>query len=81
MNTNSILADLRAERDRLDKAIAALEALDLTGTARRGRPATAKAAPKQRRRRRRITAAARKRMSEMMKRRWAARKRAGKATL
>jgi hypothetical protein len=80
MNAKSILADLKAERARLDKAIAALESLDSTGTARRGRPAATKATPKPRRRRR-LSVAARKRMSEMMKKRWAARKQSGKTAL
>ena len=75
MNTSSILTQLRSERDRLEKAIAALESLDSTVSA--GRPAAAAKAPK--RRTRRLTPAGRKRLSEMMKKRWAERrKKAGK---
>lgn len=75
MDTQSILAELRDERDRLDQAIAALEGGNgrrrgrkpgsLSGNGRRGR-----------RGRRRLSAAAKKRISEMMKLRWAERKRA-----
>jgi len=70
MYTKQILTDLRAELNRLNQAIAALESLD--GTA----PATtpiAKAAPK-RGGRRRISDAGRKRISEAAKARWAARR-------
>ncbi len=80
MDTKNILSQLRAERDRINQAIAALETLDSIGgrvRRRRGSAAAASAkAPATRRRRRRMSAAARKRLSEMMKKRWAARKRA-----
>jgi hypothetical protein len=84
MDTKRILADLRAERSQIDRAIAAIEGLDTTSarTPRGGRPAAVKqAAPKARRGRRRLTAAARKRLSEAMKARWADRKKKGKSTL
>ena len=77
MDIQSILADLKRERDRLSSAIAALEG----GARRRGRPAgsgSSSAAPAGRRRRRHMSAASRKRISEMMKQRWAERKRKGK---
>ena len=79
MDTRRILSDLRAERQRIDQAISALESLDGAAprTGRRGRPPAAAAAPG-RRRRRRMSAATRKRMSEMMKQRWAERKRRAK---
>jgi hypothetical protein len=80
MDIKRILGDLRAERSRLDQAIAALEALGKgTGTAvHLGRAAQA-AAAKPARRRRHMSAAARKRISAMMKARWAERKKkAGK---
>jgi hypothetical protein len=41
MNTTKILADVKAERDRLDRAIAAIEGLNSTG--RLGAPYTARA--------------------------------------
>lgn len=85
MDIQSILADLKGERDRLNSAITALEG---AGPRRRGRPAgsgasksssTSAAAPAGRRPRRHMSAAARKRISEMMKQRWAERKRKGKS--
>jgi hypothetical protein len=90
MDIRRMLADLQSERDRIEKAIAALQSLEGTvsaaGTtgARRGRrpgrpPKSASAgnAPQGgggRRRRRTMSPAARKRISEMMKLRWAERK-------
>ena len=80
MDIQSILADLKRERDRLNSAITALEG---SGARRRGRPAgsgAAKSSPATGRRpRRHMSAAARKRISDMMKQRWAERKRKGKA--
>jgi len=72
MDTQSILNELRAERDRLNTAIAALE-----GTAgKRGRRSSAgNSAPT--RRRRRMSAAARARISNAMKARWASGKMKG----
>lgn len=64
MDTERIIAELEAERSRLEAAITALQ----RGRARTGRGG-----------RRRLSAAARKRISEGMKKRWAARKRAGAA--
>jgi len=80
MDIQSILADLKRERDRLNSAIAALEG---TGPRRRGRPAGSGAgsstASGTRRPRRHMSPAARKRISEMMKQRWAERKRKSKS--
>ena len=80
MDIQNIVADLKRERDRLNSAIAALEG---AGPRRRGRPAGSGAgsssAPKGRRPRRHMSASARKRISEMMKQRWAERKRKGKS--
>jgi len=75
MDIQNILNDLRRERDRLDKAIAALEETG-GGPRRRGRPvgSGAKSRP-----RRHMSAAARKRISEMMKQRWAERKKKAKS--
>jgi hypothetical protein len=76
MDTKAILAQLSAERDHLDQAIAALESLGGTAPATpRATISTAKAAPKQSGRRG-LTPAGRKRISEMMKARWAARRKA-----
>jgi hypothetical protein len=82
MDIQSILADLKRERDRLSSAIAALEG---GAPRRRGRPAgsgaasTSSPASSSKRPRRHMSAAARKRISEMMKQRWAERKRKGKS--
>jgi hypothetical protein len=70
MDTRTILADLKAELNRLNQAIAALESLDGTVTAT---TPTAIAAPK-RGGRRRMSAAGRKRISEAAKARWVARR-------
>jgi len=77
MDTRKILADLKAELNRLNQAIAALETLD--GTATATTPA-AKAAPVLAKKRG-LTPAGRRRLSAMMKARWAARrKQAAKPT-
>jgi len=81
MDTNRILADLRAERNRIDRAITALEALDGTGsrtttTERRARPTATQPATKQPHARRRMSAAGRKRISEAAKKMWAERRKA-----
>jgi hypothetical protein len=65
MNITALLSQLRAERDRVDQAIAALQALDGTGQS----AAPPKAA---RRGRRKMSAAARKRIAAAQKKRWAA---------
>lgn len=72
MDTQQIITELEAERDRLDQAITALRG-SMRG--RRGPGGFGKG----RRGRRRLTAAAKRRISEMMKKRWAERKRAMKA--
>ena len=68
MHIEQILSDLRNERDRIDAAIRALEG----GRKGPGRPAGSG------RRRRTMSPAARKRISEMMKIRWAERKKKAK---
>ena len=68
MDTKSILAELRAERDRIDEAISAIEAVNSTGHRRVGRPPkAARKAPRPGR----MSAAARRKMSRLMKQRWA----------
>jgi hypothetical protein len=79
MDTQQIIAELRGERDRLEQAISALEGGG--GRGRRGRrPGPVPAGPGRGRgrRRRRLSAAAKQRISEMMKKRWAERKKAAK---
>ena len=68
MNTKGILTQLRAERDRIDRAIAAIVGLNSTGRRRVGRPPRA---ARKVRRRGRMSAAARRKMSRLMKQRWA----------
>jgi len=77
MDIQTILGDLKRERERLDRAIAALEGLG-SGARRRGRPVGSVNAKSAKRPRRHMSAAARKRISEMMKQRWAERKRKSK---
>jgi hypothetical protein len=79
MDTQQIIGALREERDRLEQAISALEGGG--GRGRRGRrPGPVPAGPGRGRgrRRRRLSAAAKQRISEMMKKRWAERKKAAK---
>ena len=79
MDIQNILGDLKRERERLDQAIAALEGIGTTGARRRGRPAGSKNTSSAGRPRRHMSAASRKRISEMMKQRWAERKRKSKS--
>lgn len=72
MNTESIIQELEAERERLNEAIAALQG-------RNGR--RWKARTSMNGRKRHLSAEARKRISDAMTQRWAARKKAGKKKL
>ena len=65
MDINRILADLKSERDRLERAIAALEGgSSHSGNGRRGRRGPRVMSPE-----------ARRRISEAMRKKWAERKR------
>ena len=68
MNIEQIVAELKTERDRINRALSAIEGLNSTGR-HRGRPAGSTNAP--RRGRRRISAAVRAKLSRLMKQRWA----------
>ena len=68
LTLDTILTELKAERDRLNQAIAALEGATPTG----GRSKKARNTEKPRRRR--MSAAARKRLSEAKRKWWAERK-------
>ena len=70
MDTAAIITELEAQRDRLDRAIAALKG----GIRPRGKGHGEARPVDGRKRRRRLTAAARKRISDGMKKKWAARK-------
>ena len=67
MNFTGILAELKSERDRIDRAIAAVEAVNSTGHPRAGRPPRAAAIP---RRRGRMSAAGRARIAAAQRARW-----------
>jgi hypothetical protein len=77
MKMRKLLGELYQEKKQIERAITALEALNGTGTG--ARKTTANQATPQPRGRR-MSPAARKRMSEMMKKRWAERKRGKKGT-
>ncbi|MCU1284100.1 MAG: hypothetical protein JWO13_450 [Acidobacteriales bacterium] len=68
MDINRILNELRAERDRLEKAISALESV---GGKTVGQRSPVSATPKRNKTTRRLSAAGRKRISQAMKKRWA----------
>ena len=70
MDLQRIVAELKEERERLDRAIAALDGSGPGVRGRRGNPGNGR-----RRGRRHMSAEARKRISEMMKKRWAERRR------
>ena len=75
MDTSKILADLRAERDQINQAIAALESLGGTGAAAKSTPKAAKAASvkaKPKGKKHVISAAGRNRIAEAARKRWAA---------
>jgi hypothetical protein len=82
MDTKKILADLKNELQRVDRAIVALAALDGVGArsrfAGKRAPAPTSATTTPKRRRGRMSAAGRKKISEMMKARWAARRKQAK---
>ena len=67
MDIHRILAELKAERDRIDQAIAAIGNIGAP-RARRGRPPGTATI---RRQKHKLSAAGRRRISEMMKKRWA----------
>jgi len=72
VNLQQIIAELTTERDRLDRAIAALNGI--SAQPRRGRPPKNKHIAARPKRRRRLSAEGRKRISEAAKRRWAKRR-------
>jgi hypothetical protein len=77
MDTARLVRDLQAEKQRIERAIAALKALDSAGVRSQ---ALQSASPARRKTRKRgvMSAAGRKRISEMMKKRWAERRKAAK---
>jgi hypothetical protein len=83
LEIDKIVADLKKERDRLANAIEALLGIGSAGNGRRrGRkPGTKMAATTRKKRRGGITKEGRKRLSELMKKRWAERRRKGMTKL
>jgi hypothetical protein len=77
LDLNRIVEDLKKERARLDRAIAALEESASPRAARKTRVAAHQPAAPRRKRRGGITPAGRKRLSLAMKRRWAERRKKG----
>src|SRR5271169_6651917 len=71
MDIQNLVSGLKAERNRIDQAISALEGLTSGSPARRGRSPKAKQAAPAAGKRRSMSAAARKRISDAMKKRWA----------
>jgi hypothetical protein len=82
LEIDKIVSDLRKERDRIVKAIAALAGMGAASTGkRRGRKPGPKAAATTRKRRGGISKEGRKRLSELMKKRWAERRKKGMTKL
>lgn len=81
MDTSIILASLRAQRDRINQAVTALEALDGTAISSQSAETTAKSsapAPQPTAKKRVINPEGRKRMAEAQQKRWAAKKKSVK---
>jgi exonuclease VII small subunit len=78
MELTAIVSELKKERDRLNRAIAALEGTDAvkTGSAKIAAPALVVRKSKSGSR---LSPEGRKRLSEMMKKRWAERRKKGTA--
>jgi hypothetical protein len=72
VNIAGIVSELKAERSRIDGAISALEGLSSNGAANTRTPKRAQVATMQKSGG--LTAAGRKRLSELMKKRWAERR-------
>ena len=79
MDIQAIVKELKRERDRLNKAIAALEETDSSPAPRKASPvAIVSAAPPKRGDR--LTPEGRKRLSDAMKKRWAEKNKKNKKT-
>ena len=79
MDTGRIVAELKQERDRLSRAIAALEGKPPKAAARRS--TVPHRAARSKKRGGRLTPEGRKRISEAMKRRWAEQRKKGSKRL
>ena len=78
MDITTILAELKRERDRLSRAIAALEGTDVVRNGP-GKSATPTLINRKGKKGSHLSAEGRKRLSEMMKKRWAERRKKGAA--
>ena len=76
MDIPAIVSELKRERDRLNRAIAALEGTDVARTGPK-KSAVPTLVIQKAKKSRHLTAEGRKRLSEMMKKRWAERRRKG----
>jgi len=78
LDTEKIVADLKIEKERLDRAIAALEETDVRSAASKRRnltrPLTSAGTQPANQTGRQLTPEGRKRLSESMKKRWALRR-------
>ena len=77
MDLKRIVSELKSERDRLGRAIAVLEGTGLAKSPMRLTAVGFTAPPRAMKRRGSITPAGRRRLSELMKKRWAERRRKG----
>ena len=77
MDLERIVADLKQERDRLSRAIAALEEANSTPVAKKTNIATPRSAALNGKERGGLTPEGRRRLSLAMKKRWAERKKKG----
>jgi hypothetical protein len=71
LDIQAIVKELKRERDRLNTAIVALEGTDLLLTPPKASPAADVPAPRAKKKRRHLTPEGRKRISDMMRKRWA----------
>jgi hypothetical protein len=77
LDTERIVAELEQERDRINQAIASLKGVNSSGTTRKSAAGTGRSG---RQRRGGMSAAARKRLSQMMKKRWAEKRKKAKSS-
>jgi hypothetical protein len=75
VDIRAIVSELKRERDRLNRAIAALEGTDVVRT--RSAKTAAPTLVVRKSKKGRLTVEGRKRLSEMMKKRWAERRKKG----
>jgi hypothetical protein len=76
MDITAIVSELKNERDRLNRAIAALEGTDIVKTGP-GKSATPTLVIRKGKKGSHLSTEGRKRLSEMMKKRWAERRKKG----